>query len=729
MLLSVSLGLSIQGNWFLFAGLVFAAVLFSIWYYRRTLPPISKALRIFLAVLRMLVLVLVILLMFHPVLRIIRHFTQKPDVAVLVDTSRSLTIKDGQEPRFVVEKKVLQNSVFKKLARKSRLHYFQFWDGARPLAPGRLDSLHYDHDGTDITKSLLDVRKALLEGYFSAAILVTDGMYNVGENPIFLAHKYGVPIFTVGIGDSTEKKDILIERLVTNTIVYAKNKVPVDVVIGQNGFDGKRVRVLLKQGGRRLDSKTVTLGASGQEQTVRLSFTPRQQGFQKYEVVIPAQKGEFTAVNNRRSFYVKVLKSKLKVLILAGGPSTDVKFIRRILQDDENVEPTVVAQRKQGGVYVVPAKTRWQAEKFDAFFLVGFPRWPLTGTLERFVREKILKPRASLLFVEGENLNLSGLRLLQPLLPFRVDRPPQNLAQVYFELTPEGQSEDILRVSEDVESEADLWNDLPPVDTYLENFSPLPDAKILGRIDPGRSKLPPSDQFRKPLLVLRTLGNQKSMALLFENVWRWDLMMWGAGKTNVVLSKFLARTARWLSTRTESKPVQLKTNKAVYRSGEVVHFLGQVYDKALRPIDNARFEVAVKAGKDTIRIPLENIGNGKYEGTFTIPAPGTYRYTGVAKLGNETLGTAKGKFSAGEFQIEFLQNQMNQRLLRQLSALSGGRFYLPAQVGRLDRDLHLKNRPLTSETEYNLWNIWLLLVALIVLLSVEWSIRRRKGLL
>ncbi len=729
MVLSVNLALSIQGNWFLFGGLALAAVLFSIWYYQQTLPPISKGLRIFLAFLRMLVLVLVVLLMFHPVLRIIRHFTQKPDVAVLVDTSRSLTIRDGKIPRFIVEKKILQNPVFKKLANKSQLHYFQFWDGARPLTPSHLDSLRYDHDGTNLTKSLLDVRKRLLEGYFSAVILITDGMYNVGENPTFLAHNYGVPIFTVGVGDSTEKRDILIERLVTNTIVYAKNKVPVDVVVGQNGFDGKKVHVLLQQDGRLLDSQTVVLGASGQEQTVRLYFTPQREGFQKYEAVIPAKKGEFTSLNNRRSFYVKVLKSKLKVLILSGGPSTDVKFIRRILQDDENVEPTVVAQRKQGGVYLVPRKTKWLTEKFDAYFLVGFPRWPLKGNLKRFVLDKIVKPRASLLFVEGENLNLEALHLLQPVLPFSVEQPPQNLAQVYFELTPEGQSEDILRVSEDVESEAELWNDLPPVDTYLKNFPPLPDTKILGRIDPGRSKLPPSDAFRKPLLILRTLGNQKSLALLFENVWRWDLMMWGAGKTNVVLSKFLARAARWLSTRTESKPVQLKTNKAVYRSGEVVHFLGQVYDKALHPIDNARFEVAVRAGKDTIRIPLENIGNGKYEGTFTIPVPGTYRYVGVARLGQEKLGTAKGKFSAGEFQIEFLQNQMNQRLLRKLSALSGGKFYLPSQVGRLSRDLHLENRPLTSETEYNLWNIWLLLVALILLLSVEWSIRRRKGLL
>ncbi len=729
MLLSVSLALSIQGNWLFLGVLLLVAILISIWYYRRTLPPISKGLRIFLGSLRAFVLILLALLLFHPVLHVVRHFTQKPDIAVLVDTSRSLTIRDGQQPRSAVEKKVLQNTVFKQLGRKYRLHYFQFWDGARPLNRVSPDSLRYDHDGTDLTKSLLNVRKTLLNGYFSAVVLITDGLYNVGENPIFLARKYGVPIFTVGIGDSTEKKDILIERLVTNSIVYTKNKVPVDVVVSQNGFDGKKISILLKQGSRRLDTQTLTLGASRQEQTVRLYFTPQQAGFQKYSVVIPAHKGEFTVLNNRRTFYVKVLKSKLKVLILAGGPSPDVKFIRNILQDDENIEPTVVAQRKQGGVYVIPSQAKWKSKKFDTFFLVGFPRWPIRGALKRLVEEKILAPRASLLFVEGENLNLEGLRTLQPLLPFQVNRTPQELAQVYFQLTPEGQSEDILRVGEGLETTTDLWNDLPPVDTYLQNFLPLPDAKILGRIDPGRSKLPPNDSFRKPLLILRTLSGQKSIALLFENVWRWDLMMWGVEKTNVVLSRFLTRAARWLSTREESKPVQLKTDKAVYRSGETVTFIGQVYDKALRPIDNAEFEVRIKMGKDTLRVSLENLGNGKYEGKFSIPAPGTYRYLGIAKLGKEKLGTAKGKFSAGEFQIEFLQNRMNQRLLRQLSAISGGKFYLPDQVGRLSHDLNLKNRPLMSESEYNLWNVWLLLVAIILLLTIEWSIRRRKGLL
>ena len=729
MILSVSLGLSVQGNGLLLGGLGVFAVLLSIWYYRRTLPPISRGLRIFLAVLRALVLLLVVLLTAHPVLKIIRHFTQKPDVAVLVDTSRSLTIRDAGVPRTAIEKSVLQNPVFEKIRQKANVHYFQFWDHARSLKPFHPDSLRYTHDGTDISQALSDVRKALLERYFSAVVLVTDGLYNVGENPVFLARNYDVPIFTVGVGDSTEKKDILVERLLTNAIVYAKNKVPVDVVVSQNGFSGKKIRVLLRQGGRVLDAQSLILGASKQEQTVRLYFTPQQEGFQKYEVVVPVQKGEFTGVNNRRTFYVKVLKSKLKVLILAGGPSTDVKFVRRILQDDENIAPTVVAQRKQGGVYVVPPQAKWQTQKYDTYFLVGFPRWPLSGPLKRFVEEKMVTPRASVLYIEGENLNSAGLRILQPVLPFDTRQTPRQLAQVYFQLTPEGQSEDILRVGEDIESVADLWNDLPPVDTYLENFTPLPNTKILGRVDPGRSKLPLSDSFRKPLLLVRTLGTQKSIALLFENVWRWDLMMWGAGKTNRVLSQFLGRAARWLATRVESKPVQLKTDKAVYRTGEVVHFLGQVYDKALHPIDNAQFEVNIKMGRDTAKIILENLGNGKYEGQFTIPVPGTYRYLGVARLGKEKLGTARGKFSAGEFQIEFLQNRMNQRLLRQLSALSGGKFYLPNQVSRLAADLQLHSRRLKSESEYNLWNVWVLLILAVLLLTIEWSIRRRKGLL
>ena len=726
---SVSWSLSIQGSPFLLAGMLLLSLILTIWLYWKTYPPLSKSLRIFLGVLRGAALLLIILLLFHPVLHMIRHFVEKPDIAVLIDTSRSMSIKDGNQIRSDMEKSILKNNIFKQLSGTYRLHYYSFSVHANPIRHLTIDSLKFVGDGTNISQALQDVRKNLLNRYFSGVILLSDGIYNVGENPVYLAQNYDVPIYAIGIGDTAEKKDVLIARILTNKIVYAKNKVPVDVVVTHYGFEGQKIMVFLKQGGRVLNSKPLALGPSNQEEVVHLFFTPLRAGFQKYEVSISGLKSEFTRVNNRRSFYVKVLKSKLRVLILAGGPSPDVKFVRRILDSDRNMDITILAQRRGGGYYIVPRTRKWLNVPFDAFVLIGFPRWKIGTDLRNFLQEKLIASRHSLLFIEGENLQSDGLRYLQPVLPFKVDQTPRQLREVYLQLTLAGETEDIMRAGDNLESSVSLWQDLPPVDTYLQNFSPLPGSRVLAVVDPAKSKLPPSSQFKKPLILLRNVGKEKTVALMFENVWRWDLMMWGIGKNNDVLQKFLTRTVRWLATRMENKPVQLKTDRQIYRSGEEAVFLGQVYDKAFKPVDGADFKVMVKSGKDTLRFLLDNIGNGKYEGKFPIPAAGTYVYKGTAFLNDLKLGEAAGKFSAGEFQIEFLQTRMNEKLLRQISASTSGKFYRPEDVSRLKRDMKFQSRELSSENEYSLWNIWLLLAVIILLFAIEWSIRRRKGLL
>jgi len=729
MIISVSWGLSIQGSSFLFAGFILLSLILVVLLYWKTYPPLSSSLRIFLGILRGAALLLIIFLLFHPVLYMIRHFMEKPDIAVLIDTSRSMSIKDGNQIRSDVAKSILKNNVFKEINQAYNLHYYSFSVHAKPIHHLTIDSLAFTGDGTDISQALQDVRKNLLNRYFSGVILISDGIYNVGENPIYLAQNYDVPVYAIGIGDPAEKKDVLIARVLTNEVVYAKNKVPVNVVVTHYGFEGQKVMVFLKQEGKVLDSKPLTLGPSNQEEVVHLFFTPLREGFQRYEVSISGLKSEFTRINNKRSFYVKVLKSKLRVLILAGGPSPDVKFVRRILDDDENMEVTILAQKRDGGHYVVPRTHKWLHVSFDAFVLIGFPRWKIGSDLRNFLKEKLIVPKHSLFFIEGENLQNDGLRSLQPVLPFKVDQTPRQLREVYLQLTSSGEMEDILRVGDNLESTISLWQDLPPVDTYLQNYLPLPGTKILAVIDPAKSKLPPSSQFKKPLILLRNVGKEKSVALMFENVWRWDLMMWGIGKTNDVLQKFLTRTIRWLATRMENRPVQLKTDRQIYRSGEEAVFLGQVYDKAFKPVDGADFKVRVRSGKDTLTFLLDNIGNGKYEGKFRIPAAGTYTYKGTAFLNDLKLGEASGKFSAGEFQIEFLQTRMNEKLLRQISTRTSGTYYRPEDVSRLKKDLKFPSRELSSENAYNLWNVWLLLAVIILLFVIEWSIRRRKGLL
>ena len=726
----IKLGLSIQGSWLLLILCLLGAVGVAFYAYRYTIPPVTKSLRRALMALRAAALVLLVLLLFQPILSITRSYFQKPTIAVLVDNSASMTIRDNQHTRAEIVLSLLQHPAFEHLQRFNNLRFFTFADHLYSLKEIHPDSLQFNFEGTDIYSALVEAKQKLLNEYLAGVVLLTDGIYNVGENPLFLAQSYGLPIFIVGIGDPQEKKDVLIARVLTNEVVYAQNKVPVEVVISSYGYDGMKIPLSLKYHNQVVDSKLITLVGNYQEQKVRLTFVPQQEGFQKYVLEIPKLKGEFTTLNNKHSFFVKVLKSKIRVLLLAGAPSADLKFIKRILEDDKDIELTVRTQKKGGGFYERNTEDNWTGKDYEVIFFLGFPRWPVDKITRNFLTKQLLKKNKPVFFLQGPNLNIEELKNFQDALPFTIGTAPGKPREVSLQPTVQGEQFPLIRLQDDFAGSLALWKVLPPVSTFLRNFNPRPESQVLVVVDPKQSKLPNTDSFRKPLILARTLGEHKELALLFHNVWRWDLMMWGVNKTNEALVKFLNRSIRWLTTPEEIKLVKIQTDKLIYRNGEVVHFLGQVYTPDYQPLDNAEVAVTIHTedGK-RITLPFSHVGNGKYQAEYRIAQAGDYRFEGQAFLDGQVIGSDQGRFSAGEFHIEFVSTRMREGLLQKMAQVSGGKYYTSAQIEKMSNELHFPPQQLQQTREINLWNKWLVLLLFIGLLVVEWSIRRRKGML
>ena len=726
----LNLSLSLEGAWWAFGLLLLAGAGLSYVMYKRTIPPSGRTLRGILFVLRLLAVSLLIALLFHPVLTVKRPYLEKPDIALLIDRSRSLQIRDSGTPRSQVVRQLLADPVWKKLTKRFDLHVYPFSVKIDTALSGRIpENLSFDGEGTDISASLKEARKLLLDRYFAGAVLISDGNYNTGENPEFFARKYGTPVFTIGVGNPNEKKDIVLQRAVTNEVAYTKNRVPVEVFLTHRGFSGKRIQVLLKQGREVVDQKNLLLSSDGQIQRVKLFFIPQKAGFLRYRVEIPPLQGEFTAKNNFRNFVVRVLESKIKVLLLGGEPSFDFKFIRRGLQTDKNIELTPLVQRKGGRYYFAQNLRALRKKDFQLFITVGFPRWPLSGQLRAYLQENLLKRKKPLFFIEGPNLHLPSLRLFQSVLPFELGTVPRTLHEVSVTPTMNGENSPVTLLSDSRSENQQRWNNLPPVFTYLQNFRPVPGSSVLLEVAPALSHLPDAPQYRKPLLLSRQVGVQRSLAFLGYGIWRWDLMMWGVGKTNETFLQFLHRAVRWLISREKTKHVRITTDKLVYRSGEEVYLQGQVYDEAFRPVDDASVEVKLRHGKQVQTFVLEPVGEGHYEAHFRVFRGGDYFYTGKATRGDQFFGADTGRFSAGEFEIEFQTTRMNEPLLKRLAQMTGGAYLRPDEISRLPQLLQAKSRKKVRISELNLWNEWLALAVLVLLLAVEWTLRRRRGML
>ncbi len=706
---------------------VLVGIAFSYFVYRRTVPPVSAALRYLLMGLRAAAVVLVLLLLFEPILSVTRQKQKRPVVAVLVDRSASMSLVDRQTDRAAELRRVLQDDLFRDPPNDIGLEFYPF--SYRLFAPleGPPDSVASQDDGTDIGRALEELREAMAEKYFAGVILLSDGANNLGENPARLAARYGVPIFPVAIGDSAQQKDVLITNYVTNEIGYAGSKIPVDVYLKSSGFANRRIPVNLVQGNRTLDSKVITLSGNELEQKVRLHFTPEQEGVLKYEIKLPTLEGELTTANNAKAFYVRVLKSRLQILLVAGGPSPDLPFLKRTLAADENLDVTAYVEKLRGRFYQAPTLPPVdQLARFDCVILLDFPR--RTSSQNALNQLKALLARGKpMLHLLSKNVDYDKLLQLRDFLPLGAKpvKGPERL--VYLEILPQGLNHPILRLSEDEIENREKWRELPPVFTDLLLVNVHPNGQSLAAVDVARSGRGPRRPL--PLILTRTTGQRKSVAVLAYGLWRWNFLMWGVGKTDESYRRFLRNTVRWLTTQEDSKLVRVTSNKEIYRSGEEVKFVAQVYYEDYQPVDGAEVVVQLRGGKEPQELTLTNIGEGRYEGRFEVLEGGDYEFTGTAHQQGRVLGRDSGRFSVEAFSLEYQNTRANVELLRRLAEASGGAFFTSADFSGLSDRLSFPEKYITLNNEWEVWNKTPLLIAALLLLSTEWFIRKRKGML
>jgi hypothetical protein len=271
------------------------------------------------------------------------------------------------------------------------------------------------------------------------------------------------------------------------------------------------------------------------------------------------------------------------------------------------------------------------------------------------------------------------------------------------------------------------WKRLPPVFKTNTVFKAKPGATMLGFVRVQQVVLP------DPLIVSRRQNRLKSLAVLGYGIWRWRLMAQSDPSTAQLYSSFLVNGIKWLTTIEDTRPVKVTTTKESYSQGEPVQFVGQVYDASARPVDDAQVRVTARHAGTALEADLRPIGNGRYEGAVEGAGQGDYTFTATATLNGTALGDDRGRFSVGDLNLEFQDTRMNAELLRQLADRSGGRYFEPDQINDLDGVLasHASFAPNVEQTqrEIELWNWKTALIMLILLLGVEWFLRKRSGML
>jgi hypothetical protein len=120
--------------------------------------------------------------------------------------------------------------------------------------------------------------------------------------------------------------------------------------------------------------------------------------------------------------------------------------------------------------------------------------------------------------------------------------------------------------------------------------------------------------------------------------------------------------------------------------------------------------------------------DGEYHGTFTPDESGRYEVAVSAARGDKPLGSDAVHLTAASGEAEFFDAAMRRSLLERIAEETGGRFFTPSTASSLADAISYTGHGVTVVEEHDLWDMPVLLVALITLLGTEWGFRRARGL-
>ncbi len=578
----------------------------------------------------------------------------------------------------------------------------------------------------------------------SAIVLLTDGINTAGE-PLSDAAQYarrkGVPLFTVALGNEKPNRDLIVNDLLVDDVVFVDDVVNFEFKLTGHGLAGQRVDAVLrdKNSAAPLAKINVTVGPDGEAQKVRIPYRPTEVGQFEYVVEVPALAEELHADNNRQQRIVSVRKEQIRVLLVEGMPSYEFRYLKHLLERDATIKLHTLLQDAEPGYAEIdqsalrsfPVK-REELFEYDVVIL-GDLNPTLLGTgvmrnLSDFVTEK----GGGLIFIAGRRYTplAFGNTPLDGLLPIElegaVSSTPIEGRQPGFQVVPTelGLASPTMQLGDTIDETRQIWSNLPALYWLFEVPRLKPAVRVLAE-HPARSG---ADGEKLPLICLQYVGAGKVLLHAVDSTWRWRYRV-----GDVFMARYWVQTIRYLSHAKllgKDRSAELATERREYRRGEPVKLRVRFTDERLAPTEDDGVAVVLEQedGKNQ-RIGLERLstGRGLFEGVVSDLPEGRYH----AWIAQPTL---EGAAPTADFLVtpapgEFQRTETDTAELQRASTETRGRFFTLATAAQLKRSLpEGRQVPIESLPPIVLWNQWPLLLAFVTLLTSEWLLRKRLGM-
>jgi uncharacterized membrane protein len=445
--------------------------------------------------------------------------------------------------------------------------------------------------------------------------------------------------------------------------------------------------------------------------------------------------------NNAREALIVVEDTRQKILYFEGEPRYELKFIRRAVEDDENLR-IVALQRTADNKFL-----RLGVEDPEEL-ASGFPRTReelfgyrglILGSVEasffshdqlRMIEEFVGQRGGGLLVLGGrlalERGGYQGTPLadvLPVVLPDATETSDAFLAELTVEPTRFGRTHPSVQIAGSIEETAERWAALPAVTSVNAITGVKPGASILLAGETAAVD--------DPLVVLayQRYGRGKALAMPIQDSWIWQMHA-DMPLEDLTHETLWQQLLRWLVSYVPD-PVSVTISRDRVGPGEPVTVNVEVQDETYLNVNNAEVvgHVTAPSGAE-LDVPLawKVDSDGEYIATFVPQEPGLHRVSVSAAKFGEFLGEQETYVESTELPTEYFDAEMREPLLRQVAEQTGGRFYTPATIATLPEDVSFTESGTTIVEERDLWDMPVIFLLLFVMVGTEWGYRKRRGL-
>jgi uncharacterized membrane protein len=682
-------------------------------------------------VLRYVVLALVALCLLRPSAVLRQVLREQGQLLVLVDASASMGIADEPGGRSRAQSLAqafadaeddygLLRSVY-------QVKQFEFAETLHPV-----EELTFAAEGgrTALGDALSQLLRGSLPSRLAGVLLATDGASNTGPPPEDVAQVYRklhLPLYIVACGEERAgrgSRDVAVEHLDAPKAVYVRNVAAITASVSLLGVAQEPVAVRLLVDDGEVDRRTIASRTGEEPLTVRFRYLPTEPGYHKVTVEAVPVPNERTTANNRVSAYLNVLSGKLAVLYLEGAVRWEFKFLRRALEEAREVDLTariLLAPGGREGASALLPDERW--DQFDVVILGDLARNRLT-TAQLEALAKAVAEGTGLIALGGYDTYGSAFfqTPLEPLFPLYLEAVTFQREGTY-RVHPAAHTEGHPAVSlSPVGAEsAALWGSLP---------------ELVGGVKPTRLKPAATplleDPAGAPVLVVQPYGRGRVAALLADTTWRWAV---AGEKERELHRRFWRQLVLWTAGREELRRENLWVELAQtrYLPKEPITPAFHLEDVTGRPLGDATVTASVRPAAGGLAQELRLYRTGDHWESFLTPTEeGDYAIEAKAVLTGATTPpvTATARFVVERTNLELADPLAHIGVLAQMAQTTGGTLLRPDGLGPLLEKLVSQHHQVELErvSRRDLWNRPELLLLIVGLLTADWVLRRRSGL-